>query len=330
MTGVDPKDGRAYRVLKYLQDRSREGGEVKLEAVRQYLGVSTNTARKDLATVLNDFGEQQEGELRYVPIQLLLDPRLTAPTKAKEEIVNQLVPWLTNRAGPFWQWYLDGGTTCRVAHDVFGRNPPGGPLATLYTNDVSIGAAAARSQLLKTTLLPGEVTRNSTIVGRDAESFVSARKFDMAVLSCSEVLVHSGRFGLIVLVSTAATNEVALKQGVIRASNEAVLLAEADKVQPSSEEQVPEPIGAALEAAKTAQEAAASLARLLRFTPFCVATEQKVAGKPRLFVEPFDLNSHASPNGPARPFHLFIDARESVKEAFRTVPGALNPTESEP
>lgn len=229
-------DERKYLIVKHMHDRSLKQEPPALEQLRKELGtVSPNTLRSDIDQVFKDFqasGSPRLGPPDFLPLRFLFDPRPIAGLGEKQRLARNARNWLHREATDFFQTYVDGGTTCRILYELLLDHPPGGALATVYTNDLGTAHQASRSQQIQTLLLPGRVTRNLTLVGPDSEDFVKQREFDAAVISCSEVFVYQVKdWGTALLISTAATEEVGVKQAVINRARRVVLLVDSSKIQ---------------------------------------------------------------------------------------------------
>jgi DeoR/GlpR family transcriptional regulator of sugar metabolism len=215
-----------------MKEQSKKGEPIDFDALRRELNVVPNTIRSDLDSVFKDFDfDGSRGGPALTPLRFLIDPRQIDRLADKQRLTRNASDWLQTIAKDFFQSFVDGGTTCRVLYELLTDHPPGGSLATIYTNDLGTALQAGRSQKIQTILLPGKVTRNFTIVGTDTEEYVKPREFDVALLSCSEIIVYKVRKrGTILLVSTAATDEVGLKQAVISCSSKVALLADSAKI----------------------------------------------------------------------------------------------------
>jgi DeoR family fructose operon transcriptional repressor len=216
-------------VTVYAEERQQaiaglvtERGRVAVTAVAEHFGVTTETVRRDLATL------ERAGMLRRVhggavPIAALtvVEPlagdRRPARTDAERRIAAAALAHLPAAGGSV---ILDGGSCAAALADLL----PGERPLVAATNSVPVAARLAGSPGLTLHLLGGRVrgTTQST-VGESTVAALTGLRADVAFLGTEGISAEHG-------FSTPDEAEAAVRRAMARAGQRVVVLADSAKL----------------------------------------------------------------------------------------------------
>ncbi|MCQ4160641.1 DeoR/GlpR family DNA-binding transcription regulator [Roseomonas sp. GC11] len=198
--------------------RLAERGVMSIMALKEMLGVSHMTVRRDLQQL------EREGRVSSVAGGVRLPEKIgSEPSHRTKATLSHAEKVAIGRiaaamVGPGEVIYLDAGTTTlEIAHCLAGRDD-----ITVVTNDFVIAAFLSREAHCRLFHTGGQVEReNRSCVGEPAAQAIRRFNFDIAFISTSS-------FGLRG-ISTPSENKVAVKQAVAQSAARSVLVTDSSK-----------------------------------------------------------------------------------------------------
>jgi DeoR family fructose operon transcriptional repressor len=203
-----------------IAERARGEGRVEVAEVATWLGVSTETVRRDLSAL------EGQGVLRRthggaVPVErLVVEPevaeRMSAMSEEKRRIAKAALRFLPRRGSVL----MDAGTTTAALAELL----PAGRELTVVTNSLPIAGLLAQQPSVEVIMAGGRV-RARTLAAVDdlAVRFLHDFVPDMAFIGTNGLTVQRG-------ATTPEASEAAAKRAMIRTARRAVLLTDHTKV----------------------------------------------------------------------------------------------------
>jgi len=225
MVNIIHNNGRGRRMYaeerhRKIAERARDEGRVEVAEVARWLGVSTETVRRDLSAL------EGQGVLRRthggaVPVErLVMEPevaeRLSAMAEEKGRIARAAMRFVPDRGSVL----LDAGTTTGSLAGLL----PGGRELTVVTNDLPIAGLLAQQPSVEVILAGGRVrARTMAAVDDLAARFIEGFVPDVAFVGTNGLTVEKG-------ATTPDVGEAAAKRAMVRAARRIVLLADHTKI----------------------------------------------------------------------------------------------------
>jgi DeoR family transcriptional regulator of aga operon len=219
---------RRQRIIDFLQRH----GAVTIGQLEQALGVSLSTLRRDLDSLDAEgiVDRTHGGALlrQHVPAYSTFEPETEAAAELSPKEKAAIGQAAAGLLVPHQSVIFDSGTTVlEAAQAVVKRGIP----LTAVTNDLAIAQVLGQSALIQLHVLGGVLRPGSpTIIGQPLMDQAGALRAELLLMGAHAV-THD-------VISETSSEVAAVKQALMRAANQRVLLVDSSKFRPRAFMQV--------------------------------------------------------------------------------------------
>lgn len=216
----------------YAEERRRQiasltavEGRVNVTELASRFGVTAETIRRDLAVLDNEGTVHRVhggavASQNFQTNELTVDARAKSASSAKSAIARAAMNYLPEPQGGM---FLDAGTTLAALADLISKHPKGSQWS-IVTNCLPIAMQMSTAGLDEVQLLGGSVRAiTQAVVGDPALRALALMRADVAFIGTNALTLDHG-------LSTADSQEAAVKRAMITNARKVVVLCDATKM----------------------------------------------------------------------------------------------------